>query len=91
MDDAILVDHGVGIRCESALERDVGIELAVLIEIDDAETVRGPDLSLCRLNVPRIKRSSVVLPLPFGPTSPTRMPGLIMRSRPEKSVLPAIA
>ncbi len=37
VDDAILEDDGVGVRCEGAAQGERGIELALLLEVDDLE------------------------------------------------------
>ena len=56
-------------------DRALRIELlALLIEIRDLQARAVPDVALVGLHLPTSIRSSVVLPDPFGPMSPTRSP-----------------
>jgi len=56
---------------QSTAQSDVWIKLAALVEVDDLQSLGPANLARLRLDSPRSSRSKVVLPLPFGPTSPT--------------------
>ena len=56
-------------------DRAIGIELfTLLIEVGDLETRAVADRAVIGLSSPTSSRSSVDLPDPFGPISPTRSP-----------------
>ena len=84
VDAAPLEDDRVAVRGERALERDRGVEArAVLVEDHD---LAGPGacstVPASGASWPASRRSSVLLPLPFAPSRPRRVPGESTRSRP---------
>jgi len=68
VDLASLKNDPVALRSQRAAQREALIQLAHLAEVTQSQCIAGgwprPAPSLTR------KRSSVVLPLPFGPTRP---------------------
>ena len=51
MNHAILINHGVAFRRQRAAQADVGIELAILVEVHDAQRIGFADFSARGLNV----------------------------------------
>ena len=75
MDHALAIDHRIAVRRERPPQGEIRIELAVLVEVNDAQVLGALDLAGCGAISPRSSRSSVVLPLPFAPTKPNAHAG----------------
>src|SRR5262245_22835238 len=51
MNHAILIDDGICVRSEGALESEVRIQFAILIKVDDAQLIGWADSPSSRLDV----------------------------------------
>ena len=85
MNHAVPIDDGVAVGGQRAAQGDVGIEVAGLIEVNNAQPVGAANSPPVGAISPCSRRNSVVLPLPLGPTRPTRIPAVRMKFRFSKS------
>ena len=93
MDHAVPIDHESLSGAERAAQRDArdragGSGRSRRCAVPSARSMRAGMRARCS---PRNSRSSVVLPLPLAPTSPTRMPGVSVKLRSLKSVRPPMS
>ena len=51
MNHLVLIDDRIGIRSESAFERDIRIQFPILVEIDDAQLIGAPDFAMGGQNI----------------------------------------
>jgi len=85
MNNAVLIDNRIAVRREGAAQCYVRIKHAGLVKVHHAQEISAADFSPPDAGIsPRNKRRSVVLPLPFGPTSPRALPAVTMKSRSAK-------
>ena len=87
VNDAVAKDDGIAVGSKRAAQGNVGIERAASDRSRRcAAGRRGESRRWSAARSPCSKRSRVVLPLPFGPTRPTRIPAVTMKLRLSKSV-----
>ena len=78
MNHAVLIDHRIAVGRQGAAQSQIRIQFAGSGRSTRFAASRlGESRRAVGLDSPRNRRSSVVLPLPFGPTSPTRIPAVI--------------
>ena len=51
MNHAILINHRITIRSQSPPQSDVRIKLAILVEVDDSQSIGPPNLARFRLDL----------------------------------------
>ena len=82
MNHAVLIDDRIAVRRKRTAQRLITVQLPVLLEVNDPQLIRALESPASGSSSPVSSRSSVVLPLPFGPTRPTRIPAVSAKFRP---------
>src|SRR5262245_27130739 len=62
----ILIDNGVCIRSERTLNRDIGIEFSILVEVNDPQLVGRPDLASGWIEFTTQQAQECGFPAPVG-------------------------
>ena len=81
MHHPILIHDRITVRRQRPPQRHIGIQLPRLIEVNNLQQIRFLIVPDTGDNSPFSRRNNVVLPLPFGPTSPTRLPAVSVKFR----------